>query len=156
MRPIYAERPMPGDQNDRRGPHRTVRMNLAESPLGWLWARKLITDRQCAAGELLRRDYEQAGLGPRVTMRWDSAPPRQPHRAGTDPAGAAQAHLSARQRFDAAMATLGPGLADISWRLVCAGDGMAAAEKALGWPGRSGRLVLTLALDRIADYYRVP
>ena len=31
-----------------------------------------------------------------------------------------------------------------------------AAEKALGWPARAGRLVLTLALDRLADHYRLP
>jgi hypothetical protein len=31
-----------------------------------------------------------------------------------------------------------------------------AAEKALAWPARAGRLVLTLALDRLADHYRLP
>ena len=29
------------------------------------------------------------------------------------------------------------------------------AEQALGWPARSGRLVLALALDRLADHYRL-
>jgi hypothetical protein len=28
------------------------------------------------------------------------------------------------------------------------------AESPLGWPARASRVVLTLALDRIADYYR--
>jgi hypothetical protein len=32
---------------------------------------------------------------------------------------------------------------------------MREAETALGWPARAGRLVLTFALDRIADYYRL-
>jgi len=32
---------------------------------------------------------------------------------------------------------------------------MREAESALGWPARSGRLVLTLALDRLADHYRI-
>ncbi len=32
---------------------------------------------------------------------------------------------------------------------------MRDAESALGWPARAGKLVLTIALDRIADYYRV-
>ena len=40
-------------------------------------------------------------------------------------------------------------------RVVCACEALPSAEKSLGWPARSGRLVLTLALDRIADYYRV-
>ena len=29
------------------------------------------------------------------------------------------------------------------------------AEKALQWPARSGKLVLKLALDRVADFYRI-
>ena len=37
----------------------------------------------------------------------------------------------------------GPGLSDILWRVVCAGEGMRDAETALGWPARRGRLVLT-------------
>ena len=42
-----------------------------------------------------------------------------------------------------------------AWRIVCAGEGMRDAETALGWPARAGRLVLTLALDRLALYYRM-
>jgi hypothetical protein len=32
---------------------------------------------------------------------------------------------------------------------------MRQAETALGWPARAGKLVLTIALDRVAAYYRV-
>ena len=28
-------------------------------------------------------------------------------------------------------------------------------KRALGWPARAGKLVLSLALDRVADYYRI-
>ena len=41
------------------------------------------------------------------------------------------------------------------WRVVCAGETLPVAEKALVWPARSGKLVLKLALERVADYYRV-
>ena len=34
-----------------------------------------------------------------------------------------------------------------------AGEGLPVAEKALGWPQRAGRIVLTLALDRLGDHY---
>lgn len=155
MNRLLAERPMPGDPHaPPRG--RRVAMNLAESPLSWLHARQLVSDRQYAAGELLRRDYEAAHLGPRITMRWDAQPVSKTARGASNPAGVTHAHLAARQRFDAAMVALGPGLSDISWRVLCAGDAMTHAEKELGWPARSGRLVLTLALDRIADYYQIP
>jgi hypothetical protein len=63
--------------------------------------------------------------------------------------------IDAKRRFDDAVANAGPGLADILWRVVCAGEGMREAESALGWPARAGKVVLTLALDRVADFYRI-
>ena len=51
---------------------------------------------------------------------------------------------------------VGPGLSDILWRVVCACEGLPVAEKALGWPVRAGRVVLTLALERLARHYRLP
>jgi len=41
------------------------------------------------------------------------------------------------------------------WRVVCSGETLPVAEKALQWPARSGKLVLKLALDRVADFYRI-
>ena len=63
------------------------------------------------------------------------------------------ARIDAHRRFHAAVEHVGPGLADICWRVICAGEGIGGAEKALGWPSRSGKLVLTLALDRLARFY---
>jgi hypothetical protein len=39
--------------------------------------------------------------------------------------------------------------------VVCAGEGLPVAERALDWPARSGKLVLRLALERVADFYRL-
>lgn len=64
--------------------------------------------------------------------------------------------MAARERFDGAARAAGPGLADILWRVVRAGEGLVGAEKALGSPSRAGMPVLTLAMDRLADWYRVP
>ena len=136
-------------------PARSVTINAAESPLGWLFARGLVSQRQYDAGERLRSDWERGQLAPRVTMTWDAAPVAR-GRGGSAAApdlGAAQ--VDARRRFDAAIGSAGPGLSDILWRVVCAGEGMREAEGALGWPARAGKLVLTIALDRIADYYRI-
>ena len=36
--------------------------------------------------------------------------------------------------FDAALAAAGAGLADVCWRVICAGEAMQGAERALGWP----------------------
>ena len=53
---------------------RSVTVNAAEAPLGWLFARGLVTRRQFDAGERLRADWERSQLAPRVTMAWDAAP----------------------------------------------------------------------------------
>ncbi len=136
----------------RRG--RTVTVNRAESPLGWLAARGLVDARQVEAGERLRRDYEIAQLAPRVTMHWDSVRVDGGGRSsGSDGADPMTAQIAAKRRFDAAIAATGSGLSDILWRVICAGEAIPAAERALGWPGRAGRLVLGLALDRLADHY---
>lgn len=140
---------------DGAGPRRRVTVNQAESPLAWLAARGHVSVRQLEAGERLRADYETAALGSRVTMRWDAAP------SGRSPGGVPErldptlAQIAARRRFDGAVTAAGAGLADILWRVVCAGEAVGNAEKAMGWPVRSGKLVLGLALDRVAAFYRV-
>ncbi len=157
---LLAERPVPQDGRERgrrrgRPAARSVTVDLAESPLGWLRARGHVDDRQYAAGEQMRRDWERSGLPPRVTMCWDSPPPDHSPRGAHEPASATHAQLAARRRFEAALKALGPGLRDIAWRVVCAGEGMRESESALGWPARAGKLVLTMALDRLADHYRL-
>ncbi|WEK46720.1 MAG: DUF6456 domain-containing protein [Candidatus Andeanibacterium colombiense] len=130
---------------------RSVTVNLAESPLSWLHARGHLSDRLLDAGERLRADYERAALGPSVTMRWD------PVRVKGGQAGliSTERQIAAKARFDGAIAAAGNGLADILWRVVCACEPVSAAEKALDWPARSGKLVLRIALERVADFYRI-
>jgi hypothetical protein len=134
------------------GRGRSVTVNLAESPLAWLAARGLLDARQVEAGERLRADYETAQLAPSVTMRWSA---RVDGGGGTDRLDPATAQIAGKRRFDAAIGAVGPGLADMLWRVVCAGEGLPVAERAMGWPVRAGRVVLTLALDRLAAHYRL-
>jgi Domain of unknown function (DUF6456) len=135
--------------------HRRVTVNIAESPISWLRSRGLLSVRQIAAGEKLRIDYEQGGLPQRTTMAWDAPPTGKVARGAPDHGGATLWQIDARRRFSAAVGHAGSGLSDILWRVVCAGESVPVAEKNLGWPSRSGRLVLALALDRVADYYRI-
>lgn len=141
----------PGRERAAKG-QRSVTVNLAESSLSWLHARGHLSDREFAAGELLRRDFEQAQLSPQITMRWD--PVRA--RSARDGLTGGERQVAARGRFHAAVDAAGPGLADVLWRVVCAGEGLPEAERALGWPSRSGKLVLRFALERVARYYRLP
>lgn len=149
-RELTAEGPRRKESSGR--PSRTVLVNIAESPLTWLHARGHLCDRQLDAGERLRADFERSQLGASVTMRWDPV-----RISGSGDAGltAGERQIAAKRRFDAALAAAGSGLADILWRVVCAGEGLPAAEKALDWPVRSGKLVLRIALDRIAAFYGI-
>lgn len=138
-----------------RATGRRVSVNLAESPLGWLYSRKLVSARQFEAGERLRSEYELAALGARVTMRWDPAPAHRRSGAPGETLDPTLAQIAAKRRFDAVMAAAGPGLSDILWRVICACEGLPGAERSLGWPARAGKVVLTIALDRVADHYRL-
>ncbi len=157
MRQQLVERELTSEGPRRRGGgalarRRSVTVNIAESPLSWLHAHGHLDDRLFAAGERLRADYERAQLSPSITMRWDAV-----RIAGTGDAGLnpTERQIAARARFDGAMLAAGRGLEDILWRVVCAGESPPMAEKALAWPARSGKLVLILALDRVADFYRI-
>lgn len=137
----------PSDAVDRQ----IVAVNLTESPLGWLARRGHLTSRQIVAGERLRSDHARAGLGARVTMRWDPSPTGR-HEGGGAHTKSLSA-LDAKARFDRALEAVGPGLSDILWRVACEGEGLADAEKSLGWPSRAAKLVLGMALDRLANHY---
>lgn len=153
---LLAERPIGSERAPAGGrPSRSVTVNLAESPLGWLFARGHVSRRQFDAGEQLRTDWERGQLAPRITMSWDAAPVARSRGGSAHMPDLRGAQLDARRRFDEAVAAAGPGLSDILWRVVCSGEGMRDAETALGWPARAGKLVLGLALDRVADYYRI-
>lgn len=157
MQRQLAERELTIEGPRRRGTarrkRRSVTVNLAESPLAWLHARGHLPARLFDAGERLRADYERAGLPPSITMRWDVVRVKGGADAGLSPT---ERHLSAKARFDGAMAAAGKGLADVLWRVVCACEALPDAERALAWPARSGKLVLRLALERVADFYRLP
>jgi hypothetical protein len=105
-------------QPPRKG-RRSVTVNLAESPLSWLHARGHLSDAQFAAGEWLRRDWEMAQLAPGVTMRWDPVRVQGGGERGLNPS---ERQMAARARFDGALGAAGPGLSDVLWRVVCAGE----------------------------------
>ena len=153
---LLEEVSLPGDGTvPGRRPARTVTVNVTESPLGWLFATGHVSQRQYDSGERLRLDWERGQFGQRVTMAWNAAPvSRTRSGAGSGPDQSA-GQVDARRRFGEAVAAAGPGLSDLLWRNVCSGEGMREAETALGWPARAGKLVLGIALDRVADYYRV-
>lgn len=130
-----------------------VEANLAESPLARLRARGLIDPVQFAAGERLRRDYTFAQLAPRLGMDLSAAPGFGGRRSAKDNALFADTVLAAKQRFTRAMKAVGPGLNDLLFDVCCALTGLEDAERHFGWPARAAKVVLCLALDRLALHY---
>ncbi|WP_269713985.1 DUF6456 domain-containing protein [Caulobacter sp. NIBR2454] len=133
------------------------RANLGESPIAWLARRRdpqgrpWLTPIQAAAGEKLREDFHRAGTLGRLTMAWDAGPRGSGGRGpGLEPAERARA---AKDRIARALDAVGPGLKEMLERVCGAGSALDAAERALGLPRRSGKTVLTLALDRLAQHY---
>src|SRR3954452_10918781 len=86
---------------------RSLTFNATESPLGWLFARGFVSQRQFDAGERLRSDWERAQLAPRVTMAWDSAPISRGRRGSPPRADLSGSQIDARRRFDDAVAAAG-------------------------------------------------
>jgi hypothetical protein len=143
------------------GSRRPVLVNDAESPLGWLRSRKdrrgrpLIADHQYAAGERLRADYWFAQLSPRVTANWSALAPTDRSRRAA-PAHAASLRddvIAAKERVHRALADVGPELSGVLIDVCCELKGLEGAEKSKGWPKRAGKVVLQIALDRLAGHY---
>lgn len=136
-------------------------VNLAESPLAWLArrgpdGRPFLTAREFAAGERLSHDHERAHWTPRVTMSWDATPSSGGRRgAAAPPIADHDAARAARRRLEAALAAAGPGLDQVLSAVCCERRGLAAIEKAFGWPQRSAKVMVKLALSRLADHYGI-
>jgi hypothetical protein len=148
-----AEREIVGESGRAR-----VTVDDSESPLAWLARRRgrdgraLIEVHQLQAGERLRSDFTQAHLMPRVTASWSS--PMSPGRRGGERAGSAtDTMVAARQRVHRALDAVGPEFAGLLVDICCFLKRLADVERARAWPTRSGKVVLQLALDRLARHY---
>ena len=130
--------------------------NEAESPLTWLRSRRgkdrkpLISEAQYLAGERLRNDFERALLARRTTLNWELAGTGS---HANSPADLSDGAIAARQRYHAALDSVGPELASILAQVCCLSAGIEQAERVLELPARSGRAVLGLALNALARHY---
>lgn len=142
------------------GTVRKVNVNLAESPLGWLRKRKnkngehLISLDQFEAAERFRIDYEMSMHSKSMTANYDGVPISKRAKSGTSDLSFTERQLDAKKRYDKAVSAMGSGLSDSLIRLCCHLEGFEAAEKSLGWPSRSLKLVMIMALDRLAHHYK--
>ncbi|MEA2836165.1 MAG: hypothetical protein QOD89_715 [Bradyrhizobium sp.] len=137
----------------------SVLVNDSESPLAWLARRKgrdgrtMISPNQFIAGEKLRADFTRGHLSPRVTSDW-SAPTGGRSRSFAAGAGEmTDLVIASRQRVRLAMDACGPEFAGLLMDVCCFLRGLEEVERERGWPLRSAKIVLQLALDRLARHY---
>jgi hypothetical protein len=140
-----------------------ARVNLQESPLVWLarhsskTGRPLISGTQLAAGEMLRADFTLAHLMPRVTTNYDGMPPASASGRAAPGAGVVMQDgaVAAGERVRRALVAVGPELAGVLIDVCCHLKGLEEAERLASWPQRAGKVVLQLALTRLARHYRL-
>ena len=142
------------------GEAQAIAVNLGETPLGWLARRKgadgrpFLTPAEVEAGERLRSDFETAQMGPAVAQDWRKfLTPGDKLSGSPVPRGPAEGPMAARDRVAKALSALGPGLSDIALRTCCFLEGLEASERRFGWSARSGKVVLKIALQRLAEHY---
>ncbi|MQT12338.1 DNA replication protein [Rhizobiales bacterium Sp-1] len=139
-----------------------VSVDLAESPLGWLSrrpgpdGRPWIDAAQLAAAERLRLDFTKGGLTPRITQTWEATGSRMRRtgvRGGLGDLG--DMAMEARARMNAALEAVGPELSGVLVDVCCFLKGLEAVERERRWPPRSSKVILALALDRLAAHYGI-
>ncbi len=156
MRKAKGTRPRRAAPGPARGAVREY-----ETALRWLRRRSatgeraLLTEPQLAAGERLAADFRHAQLLPRVTANWSAVVPGVRRRRSAPGAGVetSDAAVAARQRVHAALDAVGPELAGILLDVCCFEAGLEATGRAARWPRGAARVVLDLALTRLARHY---
>lgn len=107
---------------------------------------------ELAAAQRLRADWESAQAGLVRGSDWSAAPRSG---AARGPGNAQEAALAkrcdARRRMGAALDSLTPTLRRVVECVCLREDGLEALERAEGWPARSGKLALKLALAQLAS-----
>jgi hypothetical protein len=135
-----------------------VLVNDSESPLGWLARRKgrdgraMISAQQFIAGEKLRADFTRGNMAPRMTANW-AEPSGRPRGSGQSPGEMTDVMVTARQRVGQALDACGPEFSGLLMDVCCFLRGLEDVERERNWPTRSAKVVLQLALDRLARHY---
>lgn len=135
-----------------------VRIDTEESPLDWLRRRRdrngepMIDETAYQAGERLRTDIMLAGLLPGVTARWDAMPKTG---GPASPGEATDRMVAARQRLRHAFDAIGGDFSDLLLDLCGFLKGLEQIERERQWPARSAKVVIRLALGRLAEHYGI-
>lgn len=131
------------------------------SVLDWLRERRdkagnaLITEEEFAAGDRLRQDFFRGQMAQRVTASW--SPATQTRRRRRDGAAVGpdfrEGTLAAQDRVRKALAAVQPEHARLLFDVCCLDGKLTEVERRNGWPQRSGKVILQMALLQLARHY---
>ena len=133
-----------------------------KSALDWLRDRRqkdgsrLISDIEYQAGDRIRQDFWRARMMPSVTTNYSAA--LTGGRAASGGGGAMefrQGVLDARERVRRALVAVGNDYAGLLVDICCLDRKLTDVELEAGWPKRSGKVILQLALRQLARHYGI-
>lgn len=134
-----------------------AKFDESESPLIWLARRKgadgrpLIEPHQLQSGERLRTDFTVAQMMPRTTSHWHA--PVAGRNRDQSSGHLTDRVVAARQRLRHALDAVGPEFSGLLIDICCFLKKLDAVEHERQWPARSAKVVLQLALERLARHY---
>ncbi len=146
------------------GEKQSVSVVQGNSPLAWLARRKdrcgqpMISEEALQAGLRLEQDFYFAGLEPNVTANWNPAGSGggKSRKHGMKNGSATPDHImAAKDRVRKVVDHLGGQTATVLLDVCCFHQGLGQLEKSRQWPKRSGKVVLQMALQRLAEYYGI-
>ncbi|MEO8683860.1 MAG: DUF6456 domain-containing protein [Devosia sp.] len=132
-------------------------ISLEESPLARLAAARegeapFLLAHQVAAGERVRLLVERARLSPRLTMSYDAT--RTAGGGGaTGPADISDSAVDARRKLDDIARLLPADCRGVVFDVCGLLKGLQIVETERGWPRRSAKMVLRIALEQLATHW---
>ncbi len=131
--------------------------NVSGSAIEWLTSKKggrfALTANEIEAARTFRADYERSHMTGRTTMDWSERVGRRKTRRPAGHDSLSLKALDARRRLHKALDYVGPMLSEMLVEACCHEQSLQASEAQFSLPARSGKVMLKIALDRLAVFY---
>lgn len=105
------------------------------------------------AGERLYADFYRGQLTPRVSSNWEPRLSQSKLRGRNHSVDLNDSAMSAKERFNLAMQSIGPELSGAVVDICCFEKGLEQVEMDRSWPKRSGKLMLRTRLQILHRHY---
>lgn len=137
-----------------------VRMNVEVSPLLSLYRQRdkfgerFLSDNEFAAGEKLRNDYVCSNMGKMSGSNWTGiARDKSVARSVSQSDDGNIRAIDAKRRVMGALASVGSMLDRVLFSVLLREQGLNSLEMNYQWPNRSAKVVLKIALAKLAAHY---